>query len=192
MDSGYRILAAQYVRRQAKQLAEQLEGVRAAEDIEFVHRARVATRRLRAALRMFDDCFAPKRVKRWRRAIRRITSALSDARDRDVQIELLCGTLSALNAKERFPGVARVLVQLERDRERLQRKVVKAVNRLEAEGVLKEMRGSAKRSSRTLWHSRPRLWQPIRTVGGGCAASRGPQPADPRQSSGLSNTCCDS
>ena len=30
------------------------------EDIEFVHRARVATRRLRAALRMFDSCFAAK------------------------------------------------------------------------------------------------------------------------------------
>ena len=58
MDSGYRLLAAKYIRRQAKQLAEQLDGVRAAEDIEFVHRARVATRRLRAALRMFDDCFA--------------------------------------------------------------------------------------------------------------------------------------
>ncbi len=145
MDSGYRILAAHYIRRQAKQLAEQLDGVRAAEDIEFVHRARVATRRLRAALRMFDGCFAHKRVKRWRKAIRRITSALSDARDRDVQIELLCGTLSALNAKECFPGIARVLVQLERDRERLQRKVVKAVNRLEAEGVLEEMRRVARK-----------------------------------------------
>ena len=60
MDSGYRLLAAKYIRRQAKQLAEQFDGVRAAEDIEFVHRARVATRRLRAALRMFDDCFARK------------------------------------------------------------------------------------------------------------------------------------
>jgi CHAD domain-containing protein len=140
MDSGYRVLAAQYIRRQAKQLAEQLEGVRAAEDIEFVHRARVATRRLRAALRMFDDCFARKRVRRWRKAIRRTTSALGDARDRDVQIELLCGMLSALSAEECLPGVARVLVQLERDRERLQRKAVKAARRLESKGVLKEMR----------------------------------------------------
>ena len=117
----------------------------AAEDIEFVHRARVATRRLRAALRMFDDCFAPKRIKRWRKAIRQTTSALGDARDRDVQIEWLCGNLSALTAKECFPGVARVLVQLERDRERLQRKVVKAVERLDAKGVLKEMRRAAKK-----------------------------------------------
>ncbi len=150
MDSGYRLLAARYIRRQATQLAEQLDGVRAAEDIEFVHRARVATRRLRAALRMFDGCFARKQVKRWRQAIRRVTAALGDARDRDVQIELLCGTLSALQANECFPGVARVLVSLEHDRERLQRRVVKAVGRLKAKGVLREMRRAGKRILRQL------------------------------------------
>ncbi len=145
MDTGYQLLAAQYIRRQAKQLAQQLDGLRAAEDIEFVHRARVATRRLRAALRMFDGCYSLKQIKRWQKAIRRVTSALGDARDRDVQNELLCGTLSTLDTKECFPGVARVLVQLERDRERLQRKVVKAVNRLEADGVLRAMRRAAKK-----------------------------------------------
>ena len=62
IDPGYQLLAAKYLRRQAKQLAEQFDGVRAAEDIEYVHRARVATRRLRAALRMFGDCFPRRRV----------------------------------------------------------------------------------------------------------------------------------
>jgi CHAD domain-containing protein len=145
VDSSYRLLAARYIRRQAKQLAEQLDGLRAAEDIEFVHRARVATRRLRAALRMFDDCFAAKRVKRWQKIVRQTTAKLGNARDRDVQIEFLCGILSLLNAKECFPGIARLLVQLERERERLQRKVVKAVDRLEAKGVLQEMRQATKR-----------------------------------------------
>lgn len=139
MDWGYQQAAARYVRRQAKQLAKQLGGVRVAEDIEFVHRARVATRRLRVSLAMFERCFAQKQVKRWRKAIRRVTTSLGDARDRDVQIELLCGTLSALDAKECFPGIARVLVQLENDRERLQRHVAKAVDRLEASGVLRQM-----------------------------------------------------
>jgi CHAD domain-containing protein len=145
MDLSCRLLAAKYIRRQAKQLAEQLNGLRAAEDVEFVHRARVATRRLRAALRMFDGCFAPKRLRRWRKAIRRTTARLSSARDRDVQIEFLCATLSALDAKDCFPGISRILVELERDRERLQRKVVKAVDRLEAAGILREMQRAAKK-----------------------------------------------
>jgi CHAD domain-containing protein len=144
MDAGYRILAAKYVRRQAKQLVEQFDGLRAAEDIEFVHRARVATRRLRAALGMFGECFPSEQLRQWRKAIRRTTAKLGDARDRDVQIEFLCGILSALNAKDCFPGICRVLVQLERDRERLQRKVVKAVDRLEAKGVLRQVRQVSK------------------------------------------------
>jgi len=144
VDPGYQLLAAKYLRRQAKQLAEQFEGVRAAEDIEFVHRARVATRRLRAALRMFDDCFPARRVKQWRKAIRRITAELGDARDCDVQIDLLCGVLSSATSKACFPGIARLLVHLEHQRERLQRKVVKAIKRLEADNVLCEVQRMTK------------------------------------------------
>jgi CHAD domain-containing protein len=143
MNCDNRRLAVKYIRRQARQLARQLDGVRAAEDIEFVHRARVATRRLRASLAMFGHCFAPKRVKRWRKAIRRLTGSLGEARDRDVQIEFLCGVLSALNAKVCFPGVAHVLVQLERDRERLQRHVVKALDRIETNSILRKIRLTA-------------------------------------------------
>ncbi|MEN6458840.1 MAG: CHAD domain-containing protein [Thermoguttaceae bacterium] len=158
MEQGSRRLAALYIRREAKHLAEQLDGVRAAEDIEFVHRARVATRRLRAALQMFRSCFRPKQAKRWCRVIRRVTAALGDARDRDVQIQFLCGALSNLTASQCFPGVAHVLVGLEHDRERLQQRVVKAIDRLEASRVLRAMRRYAKRcigpsgpSSETVW-----------------------------------------
>jgi CHAD domain-containing protein len=147
MDVGYQILGAKYIRRQAKQLAEQFDGLRAAEDIEFVHRARVATRRLRAALQMFDGCFPAQQVRQWRKAICHTTTKLGDARDRDVQIEFLCGILSALNAKDCFPGISRILAQLERERERLQRKVVKAVDRLEAKGVLRQIRRVSKKIS---------------------------------------------
>jgi CHAD domain-containing protein len=145
MPAGYRLLAADYVRRQARRLALQLEGVRAAEEVEHVHRARVATRRLRAALRVFDECFTPKQVRRWRKAIRRTTAALGKARDRDVQIEFLCDALAALGAKDCTAGVAHVLVRLERSRQRLQPRAVKAIDRLERKGTLREMRRAAKR-----------------------------------------------
>ena len=93
VDDSWRLLAAWYLRRQVKQLAGQLDGVRRGEDIEFVHRARVASRRLRAALKVFADCFpagsfktrrketcGPGNLKRWRKAIRRLTKGLGDAR----------------------------------------------------------------------------------------------------------------
>lgn len=144
-NNGYRSLAAKYIRQQVKQLAGQLDGLRAAKDIEFVHRARVATRRLRAALDMFDDCFAEKRVKHWRKAIRQMTSSLGEARDRDVQIEFLCNTLASLKLTECIPGVAALMVHWEHDRERIQPKVIKAVDRLIEQGTLHEMTRRTKR-----------------------------------------------
>jgi CHAD domain-containing protein len=99
---------------------------------------------------MFGDAFARKRIKRWRKATRRVTSALGGARDRDVQIDCLCRILGGLTDKTCFVGIAHVLVQLERDRERLQRQVVKAVKRLRAKGVLREMRRASGKTLRRL------------------------------------------
>ena len=145
IDPGYELLAAQYIRRQVKQLADQFAGVCAAEDIEFVHRARVATRRLRAGLRIFDDCFPARRARRWRKALRRVTRELGEARDCDVQIDYLCGVLAGATSKTCFPAIARLLVGVERRRERLQRRVVRALEHLKSAGVLREMRRATKK-----------------------------------------------
>jgi CHAD domain-containing protein len=139
MDSACRQLAAEQIRVQVEQLARQLDGLRAAEDIEFVHHARVATRRLRTALRMFKPCFGRKQVRRWRKAMRRMTAALGEARDRDVQIAWVGQILPRLRVKKHLPGVARVAAHLERDRRRLQRRIVKAADRLESRGILREI-----------------------------------------------------
>jgi CHAD domain-containing protein len=144
VDQSYRLLAARYMRKQAKQLARQLIGVREAAEIEFVHRARVASRRLRAAMEMFDDCFDATQLKRWRKRIGRITTELGDTRDKDVQIDLLCAALDALNDKACYPGIARLLVSLEQKRECLQSRVVKATDRFQQSGVLDEMQAAAK------------------------------------------------
>jgi CHAD domain-containing protein len=145
VDAGYRLLAAKYVRKQAKQLRAQFDGICAAENIEFVHRARVASRRLRAAMRIFGKCFNRKQAKRWKKSIRRIRSELGEARDKDVQIELLRGILDSLDDKTCFAGISRLLVQWEYMRERLQRNVIRAVKRLKRNDSLLEMEYAAKR-----------------------------------------------
>ena len=89
VDESYQLWAAQYLRKQIRQLRAQIEGIRQAEDSEYVHRARVASRRLRAALRMFGDCLPPKKLKDWRKAIKAVTKELGDARDKDVQVAFL-------------------------------------------------------------------------------------------------------
>lgn len=144
MDASYQLLAARFVRKQTKQLIGQLDGIRKGEDIEFIHRARVASRRLRAALQMFRDCFDAADVKTWRKQMRQLTTRLGDARDKDVQIEFVCDVLCNLEPRECYPGIARLLVTLEHRRESLQSKAVKAVDRLQAGGVLGQMQSAAK------------------------------------------------
>ena len=62
-----------------------IDGVRRNEDIECLHRMRVASRRLRSLLPLVSDCLPTKQAGRWRRQLRRVTRALGDARDADVQ-----------------------------------------------------------------------------------------------------------
>ncbi|MCX6650213.1 MAG: YfcE family phosphodiesterase [Methanomassiliicoccales archaeon] len=81
----------QAARERLDALLEEVEGVHQGEDIEHVHRMRVASRRLRSALRIFGDCFKGKKGKRWRQAAKEVTTSLGQARDLDVQIDFLSG-----------------------------------------------------------------------------------------------------
>src|SRR5687767_3634942 len=61
----------------------------AARDIEHVHQLRVATRRARAALDLFEVCLANGAAKQARKLLRRIRRAAGAARDWDVFLDML-------------------------------------------------------------------------------------------------------
>jgi CHAD domain-containing protein len=65
---------------------DQIDGVIKNEDIEFVHKTRVTSRRLRATMPLFRDCFCRKEFKEWLLEIKKVTRLLGNARDLDVQI----------------------------------------------------------------------------------------------------------
>jgi triphosphatase len=62
-------------------------GVRAGIDTEAVHKMRVATRRQRAAWRVFGEAFGKRRTKRYREGLRETARRLGAVRDLDVQLE---------------------------------------------------------------------------------------------------------
>ena len=68
-------------------------GVRLGEDPEELHDMRVATRRLRAALKLYAHVL-PKRAERYERDLRHFARALGDVRDLDVHLERLSGEAS--------------------------------------------------------------------------------------------------
>jgi CHAD domain-containing protein len=73
-------------------------GVRGGDDAESVHKMRVATRRMRAAWRVFDGAYEPELQASYIRQLRVVATALGAVRDLDVQIERLDGYIETLNS----------------------------------------------------------------------------------------------
>lgn len=88
-EAPFGLAAARVVEARAKEVFEQSSGVLDLNDVERVHDMRVATRRLRAALEIFEVCFP---AKPWRKAlkwVKKLADALGERRDRDVEIGVL-------------------------------------------------------------------------------------------------------
>jgi CHAD domain-containing protein len=75
-------------------------GTRSGEEIEDLHAMRVATRRMRAAWRVFGDGFRPDRTRRLRGRLRVLAGRLGAVRDLDVLIEAAAKHQAALPARE--------------------------------------------------------------------------------------------
>src|SRR5262249_534063 len=116
-----------------------MEGVLRAEDSEYVHHTRVASRRLRSILPLFAECLSRKACDRWRKQLRRLTRALGEARDTDVQITCGQGFLDRDASAEDRPGVGRLLLRLQQRRHVLQGSVLEALAWFVASQVTEEM-----------------------------------------------------
>lgn len=91
-------------------------GTRQGEDIEALHDMRVATRRMRAAFRVFGDYYEPKAVARYSKGLQRTGRALGPVRDQDVFRAKVQAYLSTLpeSQQESLDGFLAVL-EVQRD-----------------------------------------------------------------------------
>lgn len=88
-EEPFEAAAARVVEVRAAEVFAHSEGVLDVGQIERLHDMRVATRRLRAALEVFEPCFPRKRHRRALKRVKRLADALGERRDRDVAIEFL-------------------------------------------------------------------------------------------------------
>jgi CHAD domain-containing protein len=110
-DDPYASVAARVVATRARELAEHADGVLDTADIERLHDMRVATRRLRAALEVFESCFPRKRFRVALREVKALADALGERRDRDVTLAALERFEAGVGAADR-PGVRRLAKSL--------------------------------------------------------------------------------
>jgi len=141
LDESFCLFGAEAVLKRLEALEQEIDGVCKADDIECIHRMRVASRRLRSTFAIFEECF--KNTKRWRRQIRSITRILGSARDLDVQIDFLQSFLNDLTEQRYIPGINRLILRLQQKRENIQLKVISKMEQLSTNVVLDEIKESA-------------------------------------------------
>lgn len=103
-DDRFAGVAARLVALRTDELFAYSEGVLDTDDIEPLHDMRVATRRLRAALEVFESCFEAKRYRRALRDVKQLADALGERRDRDVTLAALDGFAAGVEPADR-PGI---------------------------------------------------------------------------------------
>lgn len=97
----YALAAARVVEVRAAELSEHAAGVLDTAEIDRVHDMRVATRRLRAALEVFEPCFTRKPFTVVLAEVKALADALGERRDRDVTIAALTEVAAALGTSDR-------------------------------------------------------------------------------------------
>jgi CHAD domain-containing protein len=140
-DESFCLFGAEAVLKRLEALEQEINGVCKADDIECIHRMRVASRRLRSTFAIFEECF--KNTKQWRRQIRSITRILGSARDLDVQIEFLQSFLNDLAEQRHIPGIKRLIFRLQQKRKKIQSKVISKMEQLYTNEVLDKIKESA-------------------------------------------------
>jgi CHAD domain-containing protein len=107
-EDSYGEAAARVISIRAAELTEHARGVLDTGDIERVHDMRVATRRLRAALEVFEPCFPGKPHRQALREVKRLADGLGERRDRDIAIAALSGFNDQMHVPDR-KGVASLI-----------------------------------------------------------------------------------
>lgn len=139
VDESICVFGSGVILRHTAALRAEVDGVREARDIEYIHRMRVASRRLRTALPVFGKCLPSKKLANWQKEIRAITKALGAARDADVQLELLEGIYRSAPLPQQRPGLRRLALRLYQRRTRLQVRVLTALDSLVASQALDQL-----------------------------------------------------
>ena len=122
----------------AKKMLELPQEVLKHEDVEAVHRMRVAIRRLRATLDAYESCCDPSRFKKVYRQIKKAADTLGAARDTDVMLLNLRVQLEHMNDEEQA-GVQWIIKRLETFREQKQQGLESFLQTLDEDTLRKQI-----------------------------------------------------
>lgn len=133
--------ASQYTQEQITALRGEIHGVRKAADLEYIHRMRVASRRLRSAAGYFLNTLPPGLQKPWKGEIRQVTRSLGQARDLDIQLQTLRRFFLVRDRRDQLPEFELLYRELMNRRDIAQMDVNATADQLETDPILESVAG---------------------------------------------------
>lgn len=129
-DETLEVCARQIIVNYFHQMMSYKEGAKEGSDIEFVHQMRVTSRRLRAAMDNFVDCFPEKAFNKHYKKVKSITRTLGAVRDLDVLIARFEKELVTLPETEQA-DLQRLIENLQQEREESRKPMLRLFAKLE-------------------------------------------------------------
>ena len=122
----------------APEMLSYREGTLRGDDIEELHSLRVSTRRLRAVLEVYGECFPRRQHREVLGLVKETADALSGPRDLDVQIDFLEGFMKDLAYDDRA-GLRDLVAWLRTERRRADEQIAPALRRLDDDRFLQRV-----------------------------------------------------
>lgn len=133
----YRAAMREVIATQWAAVWKAVPAVIASDDPGAVHKVRVASRRLRAAMDVATDCFPRKWYRPLHKTAKTITKSLGEVRDRDVLLEALAKQRDEASADARL-GIDHLMAGVERERKQARKAMLRFLATLESEQIRKE------------------------------------------------------
>lgn len=146
LDETFAQSGSRLLRERAKKLFEWRDDVLKHEDIEAVHKMRVASRRLRATLDAYEPCCEPKQFKKVYRMVQYIADVLGRARDTDVMLQGLHQRLTKATSDEQA-GIAWLIERLNAYRQETQGELSTMLQILEEDALQRDILGCIKKGA---------------------------------------------
>ena len=143
VDEAFVQAGQRMLRERVEKMLDWRDEVLRNEDIEAVHKMRVATRRLRATLDAFETCCEPGQFKRVYRRIKKMADLLGSARDTDVMVQGLQAQIEQIPEKE-IAGLQWLIQRLGAYRRQRQRAMENFFRRLDEKGLKKQVESCIK------------------------------------------------
>ena len=132
-DETLEVCARQIIVNYFHQMMSYKEGAKEGNNIEFVHQMRVTSRRLRAAMDNFVDCFPEKAFNKHYKTVKSITRTLGAVRDLDVLITRFEKELATLPESEQA-DIRGLIEHLQQEREEARKPMLRLFAKLEETG----------------------------------------------------------